>query len=36
VIEDALDVTRIENQKFELFMEEFDLKSTLEDVCDIM
>ena len=36
VIEDALDVSRLENNKFSIFKQMFNLKSALEEVCDIM
>ena len=36
VIEDALDVSRIENNKFQLFKENFDLGKAVYDVCEIM
>ncbi|TNV84176.1 hypothetical protein FGO68_gene11556 [Halteria grandinella] len=36
VIEDALDVSRIENNKFALFIEEFDIREVVEQVCDVM
>lgn len=36
VIEDALDVARIENGKFQLFNEWFDLKKAITDVAEIM
>ncbi len=36
VIEDALDLSRIENNKFELFKEFFDLRVALNEVTDIM
>ena len=36
IIEDALDMNRIENDKFTLYEEVFDLKATLEEVEDIM
>ena len=36
VIEDALDISRLENNNFRLFLEMFDLRATLNEVCDIM
>ena len=36
VIEDALDVSRLENNKFSIFKQMFNLKSAIEEVCDIM
>ncbi len=36
MIEDALDISRLENNKFELFKEVFNFKQTYKDVCDIM
>lgn len=36
VIEDALDVARIENGKFQLFKEWFDLRKAITEVADIM
>ena len=36
VIEDALDMSRIENNKFSIFKEMFDIKSSVNEVCDIM
>ena len=36
VIEDALDMSRIENNKFTLFEDYFDLPKTLKEVSDIM
>ena len=36
VIEDALDLSRLENNKFTLFKDQFDVRKTINDVCDIM
>lgn len=36
VINDALDITRLENNKFEINKEAFDLRLALGDVYDIM
>ena len=36
MIEDALDMSRIENEQFSIFSEYFDIKSTINEVCDIM
>lgn len=36
VIEDALDMSRIENNKFEVVSEFFDIRSIVDEVCQIM
>lgn len=36
VIDDFLDVTRVENGKFTLFKEFFDIRKAVKDVCEIM
>ena len=36
VIEDALDMSRLENNKFSIFKEVFDLHMAVQEVCDIM
>lgn len=36
MIEDALDVSRIENNKFTLFKEIFDIRGAIAEVCDVM
>ena len=36
VIEDALDMSRIENGKFEIINELFDIRKTLNEVCEVM
>lgn len=36
VIEDALDFSRLENNKFQIFKEFFDPKKAIEEVCEIM
>ncbi|TNV85225.1 hypothetical protein FGO68_gene1273 [Halteria grandinella] len=36
VIEDALDISRLENNKFTLFKEEFNVKKAIEEVADIL
>ena len=36
VIEDALDISRLENNKFQLFKDFFDIRSALNEVCEIM
>lgn len=36
VIEDALDLSRIENNKFALVKENFDVGEAVDEVCDIM
>ena len=36
VIEDALDITRIENNKFTLFKDFFNIRETIVEVCDVM
>jgi len=36
VIEDALDISRLENNKFELNKELFDIRKTIKDVSEIM
>ena len=36
IIDDALDMSRIENNKFSIFQEIFNLKNVITEVCDIM
>ncbi|TNV85182.1 hypothetical protein FGO68_gene14033 [Halteria grandinella] len=36
VIEDALDISRLENNKFQIFTEMMDVRVVVEQVCDIM
>jgi signal transduction histidine kinase len=36
VINDALDITRLENNKFEIHLEPFKIREALQDVYDIM
>jgi signal transduction histidine kinase len=36
LIEDALDMSRIENNKFEVNYEEFDIRTVVKDIADIM
>ena len=36
VIEDALDVSRLENNKFQLFKDYFSISDAVKDVCEIM
>ncbi len=36
VIEDALDMSRIENNKFQIFKELFKIREAVQDVCKIM
>jgi len=36
IIEDALDMSRIENNKFEVNKDLFCFRTAVEDVCDIM
>ncbi len=36
VINDALDITRIENNKFELILSVFSIRNTLKEVADVM
>jgi len=36
VIEDALDMSRLENNKFSIFKDLFDLRAAVTEVCDIM
>jgi signal transduction histidine kinase len=36
VIEDALDMSRLENNKFSIFKEMVDIRSAIEEVCGIM
>lgn len=36
VIEDALDMSRLENNKFSVFKEMFDIRATINEVLDIM
>ncbi len=36
VIEDALDMSRLENNKFSIFREFFDLRNAVDSVCSIM
>jgi signal transduction histidine kinase len=36
VIEDALDVSRLENNKFSIYKEFCDIREAIKDVCDIM
>ena len=36
VIEDALDVTRLANNKFEIFKEKFNLRMVVQDVYEVM
>ena len=36
VIEDALDMSRIENDKFEILKELFNIRDALKEVCEVM
>ena len=36
MIEDALDVTRLANNKFEIFKENFNLRMVVQDVYEVM
>lgn len=36
VIEDALDMSRLENNKFSIFKEVFEIRVAVQEVCDIM
>ena len=36
VIEDALDITRLENGNFVLFKDFFDFRKVINEVCDVM
>jgi signal transduction histidine kinase len=36
LIEDALDMSRIENNKFEINYEDFDIRNLVKDIEDIM
>lgn len=36
VIEDALDISRLENNKFHVFKEMVDIREAIGEVCDIM
>lgn len=36
VIEDALDISRLENNKFTLYKEIFDIRNAVNEVCEIM
>jgi len=36
VIEDALDMSRLENNKFTIFREFFDIRQAIDNVCSIM
>jgi two-component system, sensor histidine kinase and response regulator len=36
VIEDALDMSRIENNQFTIYQQMFNLQTTITEVCDIM
>jgi signal transduction histidine kinase len=36
VIEDALDMSRLENNKFEIFKELFDIRKVVYEVADLM
>lgn len=36
VIEDALDISRLENNKFTLYKEQFDVRAAATEVCEIM
>lgn len=36
VIEDALDISRLENSNFHIFKEMFDIRLAVKEVCDIM
>jgi signal transduction histidine kinase len=36
VIEDALDISRLENNKFTLFYDSFDIRAVCNEVADIM
>lgn len=36
VIEDALDISRLENNKFSIFKETFEIRKAIEEVADIM
>ena len=36
VIEDALDMSRIENDEFEILKELFNIRDALKEVCEVM
>lgn len=36
VIEDALDMSRLENNKFSIFKEMIDIREAINEVCEIM
>lgn len=36
VIEDALDISRLENGKFKIFIESFDLRAMCTEIAEIM
>ena len=36
MIEDALDMSRIENNKFTIYKDSFDIRDAVNEVCDIM
>lgn len=36
VIEDALDISRLENNNFTLFKEQFNIKKAIKEVADIL
>jgi signal transduction histidine kinase len=36
LIEDALDISRLENNKFQLFNEVFNIRSTIEEIRTIL
>ena len=36
VIEDALDISRLENNNFRIFKETFDIREVVHDVCEVM
>ncbi len=36
VIEDALDMSRIENHKFQIFKDYFDIRKALQEIAEIM
>ena len=36
VIEDCLDISRMQNNKFSLNVKEFDVRETVQEACEIM
>ena len=36
VIEDALDISRLENNQFQIYLEHFDVRKVVAEVCQLM